>query len=194
MSAISVIVVACPCALGLATPTAVMVGTGVGASNGLLIKGGAVLENAHQVDTVVFDKTGTLTTGRATLGERMEFMDNAKDNDSLLQNLPPKVDKHNLCLWLAACAEMNSEHPLAQAITNGSKTIIGMDFTFQKMELVLANVWLFLDKEWKRSYREKDGAAGGSVLVKALSPKRLQGAQERTTKAPKEYPAEETGR
>ena len=132
MSAISVIVVACPCALGLATPTAVMVGTGVGASNGLLIKGGAVLENAHQVDTVVFDKTGTLTTGRATLGERMEFMDNAKDNDSLLQNLPPKVDKHNLCLWLAACAEMNSEHPLAQAITNGSKTIIGMDFTCSK--------------------------------------------------------------
>jgi Cu+-exporting ATPase len=132
MSAISVIVVACPCALGLATPTAVMVGTGVGASNGLLIKGGAVLENAHQVDTVVFDKTGTLTTGRATLGERMEFMDNAKEDDLLLQSLPTKVDKHNLCVWLAACAEMNSEHPLAQAITNGSKTIIGMDFTCAK--------------------------------------------------------------
>lgn len=129
MSAISVIVVACPCALGLATPTAVMVGTGVGASIGLLIKGGAVLENAHQVDTVVFDKTGTITTGRATLGERMEFMDNARKDDPLLQNLPKKIDNHNLCLWLAACAEMNSEHPLAQAITNGSKTVIGMDFT-----------------------------------------------------------------
>ena len=129
MSAISVIVVACPCALGLATPTAVMVGTGVGASIGLLIKGGAVLENAHQVDTVVFDKTGTITTGRATLGERMEFMDNARGDDPLLQNLPPKIDNHNLCLWLAACAEMNSEHPLAHAITNGSKTVIGMDFT-----------------------------------------------------------------
>lgn len=129
MSSISVIVVACPCALGLATPTAVMVGTGVGASNGLLVKGGAVLENAHEVDTVVFDKTGTLTTGRATLGERMEFLDNARDDEPLLQNLPTRVDKHNLCLWLAACAEMSSEHPLAHAIVNSTKTTIGADYT-----------------------------------------------------------------
>lgn len=132
MSAISVIVVACPCALGLATPTAVMVGTGVGATNGLLIKGGAVLEDAHKVDTVVLDKTGTITTGRATLGERIEFMDNSSDDNFLLQNLPSKVDKHNLCLWLAACAEMNSEHPLAQAIVNYAKTAIGFDFTCSK--------------------------------------------------------------
>jgi len=130
MSAISVIVVACPCALGLATPTAVMVGTGVGASNGLLIKGGAVLEEAHSIDTVIFDKTGTITTGRAVLGERMEFLDDAPDDsiDPLLQNLPDGVDKKSIALWLAACAEMNSEHPLASAIVNGAKGSIGGRF------------------------------------------------------------------
>lgn len=139
MSAISVIVVACPCALGLATPTAVMVGTGVGATNGLLVKGGAVLENAHQVDTVVFDKTGTLTTGRAMLGERMEFMDIARDDEIILQNLPIGIDKHNICLWLAACSEMSSDHPLAQAIVNGAKTIIGMDFMCSKDGVKVSN-------------------------------------------------------
>lgn len=132
MTTISVVVVACPCALGLATPTAVMVGTGVGAKHGILVKGGAVLENAHSVDTVIFDKTGTITTGKATLGERMEFMENANEDHPLLQGLPPKVNKHNLCLWLGACTEANSDHPLARAIVNGSKTAFGTDYTFSK--------------------------------------------------------------
>jgi len=133
MSAISVIVVACPCALGLATPTAVMVGTGVGAVNGLLIKGGAVLEEAYGVDTVIFDKTGTLTYGQAKLGERIEFLDNSKDYDPLLTNLPKQIEKYNIALWLAACVEIgNPDHPLACAIVNAAKGIFGTDFTCSK--------------------------------------------------------------
>jgi len=127
MSAISVIVVACPCALGLATPTAVMVGTGVGATNGLLIKGGAVLEAAHGVDTVIFDKTGTITSGRAVLAEKKEFVDVTNTSDPLLQVLPSTIRKEDVALWLAACAETNSEHPLAKAIVNAARGIWGGD-------------------------------------------------------------------
>ena len=119
--------------MGLATPTAVMVGSGVGAANGLLIKGGAVLEEAHQVDTVIFDKTGTITTGRAILGEHMEFLESANvESEKLLQYLPSSVGKHNIALWLASCAEMNSEHPLAGAIVNAAKRDFGSDFTFSR--------------------------------------------------------------
>lgn len=126
MSSISVIVVACPCALGLATPTAVMVGTGVGASHGLLIKGGAVLEGAHGVDTVVFDKTGTLTTGKAIVQDSIEFL---SDNDALLKSKPIGIQKNQVALWLAACAEKQSEHPLAKAIVNAARSSWGSDVT-----------------------------------------------------------------
>jgi P-type Cu+ transporter len=126
MSAISVIVVACPCALGLATPTAVMVGTGVGARHGLLIKGGAVLESAHSVDTVIFDKTGTLTTSKAVVRDNIQFL---RDDDDIVRGRPSMIPQDQVCLWLAACAEKQSEHPLAKAIVNAAQSAWGADVT-----------------------------------------------------------------
>jgi len=97
---ISVLVIACPCALGLATPTAIMVGTGKGAEHGVLIKSGVALETAHKIKTIVFDKTGTITEGKP------------KVTDILTVS---KIDGEYL-LQLAATAEKGSEHPLGEAI------------------------------------------------------------------------------
>ena len=99
--AIAVMVVACPCALGLATPTAILVGTAIGAERGLLIKGGDVLEKVHQLKTIVFDKTGTLTTGNPTVTDCIPISDQSTAN-SLIE--------------LAAAVESGSQHPLAKAI------------------------------------------------------------------------------
>ena len=99
LAAVSVLVIACPCALGLATPTAIMVGTGVAAKQGILIKDAQSLEQAHNTDTVVFDKTGTLTQGAPSV-EQLVLLDGA---DSRL-------------LQLTASAQQGSEHPLAKAI------------------------------------------------------------------------------
>lgn len=95
----SVLVVACPCALGLATPTAIMVGTGLGASNGILIRNGEVLETTHKIKVAVFDKTGTVTMGKSTVTDIM-----APDEE--------------LFLRYTLSAEKGSEHPLAKAIVN----------------------------------------------------------------------------
>ncbi|MGB5824356.1 MAG: heavy metal translocating P-type ATPase [Proteocatella sp.] len=97
---ISVLVIACPCALGLATPTAIMVGTGKGAENGVLIKSGDALETAHKIQTIVFDKTGTITEGKP------------KVTDIITQD---GIDRTYL-LQVAASAEKGSEHPLGEAI------------------------------------------------------------------------------
>lgn len=99
-SFVSVLVIACPCALGLATPTAIMVGTGKGAELGVLVKGGEALETAHGINTVVFDKTGTLTKGEPVLTDIVAYGD--ADANTLLQ--------------LTASAEKGSEHPIARAI------------------------------------------------------------------------------
>ena len=101
---VSVLVIACPCALGLATPTAIMVGTGKGAELGILIKSGEALETAGQVDTVVLDKTGTITEGRPRLDEIVAF-----------------EGEENELLTLAASAEQGSEHPVARAIVEAAQ-------------------------------------------------------------------------
>jgi Cu+-exporting ATPase len=101
----AVIVVACPCALGLATPTAIMVGTGKGAENGILIKNGEALETAYKIDAIVFDKTGTLTHGKPVVTD-IELAD-GHDNGRVFM--------------LAAALERNSEHPLAEAIVAHAK-------------------------------------------------------------------------
>jgi len=103
---VSVLIIACPCALGLATPTAIMVGTGKGAESGVLIKGGESLETAHRVDTVVLDKTGTLTQGRPELTEVVPA--DGFDTDELLR--------------LVASAERGSEHPVGEAVVRGAQS------------------------------------------------------------------------
>src|SRR2546425_1490266 len=101
---IAVLIIACPCALGIATPAAIMVGTGKGAENGLLIKGGEYLEKAHKLTTVVFDKTGTLTKGRPSVADVAAFGSRSEAD----------------ILRLAASAEKGSEHPLGEAIVRAA--------------------------------------------------------------------------
>ncbi|MFH9548895.1 heavy metal translocating P-type ATPase [Streptomyces sp. NPDC017435] len=108
-AAVAVLIIACPCALGLATPTALMVGTGRGAQLGILIKGPEVLESTRRVDTVVLDKTGTVTTGRMTLQD--VYVTDGTDERQLLR--------------LAGALEHASEHPVARAVAAGAEERVG---------------------------------------------------------------------
>lgn len=112
---VSVLIIACPCALGLATPTAIMVGTGRGAENGILIKGGDSLETAHKLNTIVLDKTGTITKGEPSLTD-VVAADGFDENEFLK---------------IVASAEKSSEHPLAAAIVRGAQE---RNLQFEKVE------------------------------------------------------------
>ena len=114
---VSVLIIACPCALGLATPTAIMVGTGRGAEHGVLIKGGESLETAHRLDTIVLDKTGTLTRGQPELTDVIPA--GGLTEDALLR--------------LVASAERGSEHPVGEAVVRGA--------TARGLELVAASAF-----------------------------------------------------
>ena len=135
----SVLVIACPCALGLATPTAIMVGTGKGAENGILIKGGAALEETHRIQTVILDKTGTITEGAPVVTDIV--LANGTSEETLLQ--------------LAASAEKGSEHPLGDAIVQGAErrklALVPME-RFQAMpgrgiEAQISGAWVLLGNE-----------------------------------------------
>jgi len=116
--AIAVMVVACPCALGLATPTAILVGTAMGAERGLLIKGGDVLEKVHQLDTVVFDKTGTLTTGNPLVTDCLLIseMGSVVPHSPLSTPVRLRSRQAYSLIQLAAAVESGTHHPLAKAI------------------------------------------------------------------------------
>jgi Cu+-exporting ATPase len=134
---ISVLVIACPCALGLATPTAIMVGTGKGAENGILIKGGEALETAHKINTIVFDKTGTITEGKPEVTDVIVPRKRTEEEGEVSPSLqtptafsatpsagdtpatpPPSPED---LLQIAASAEKGSEHPLGEAIVRGAQ-------------------------------------------------------------------------
>lgn len=120
ITTVGVLIIACPCALGLATPTSVMVGTGKGAENGILIKGAESLELAHQIQIIVLDKTGTITQGKPTVTDFVTTQGTANSNELKL-------------LRLVASVERNSEHPLAEAVVNYA----------QAQQVNLANVQAF---------------------------------------------------
>ncbi|MEM3126596.1 MAG: heavy metal translocating P-type ATPase [Candidatus Woesearchaeota archaeon] len=142
---VAVLIIACPCALGLATPTAIMVGTGKGAENGILIKSGEALETAHKITAIVFDKTGTLTKGSPEVTDVVAKKSKKKD-----------------ILRYAAIAEKNSEHPLAEAIihaaenenidipeTRSFKAIpgYGVEATFNSKKILVGTRKLLKDKK-----------------------------------------------
>lgn len=147
---IAVLVISCPCALGLAAPTAIMVGTGVGASHGILIKGGEQLQSASSVTSVIFDKTGTLTVGKPSVTNFIRFK-SSMDRDYLL--------------WLVWCAEANSEHPLARALVNFAEDQLGASSMTAKPRIQPADFVATTGRGVECTVDEKNVKIGNSSFV-----------------------------
>ncbi len=156
---VSVLIIACPCALGLATPTAIMVGTGRGAENGVLVKGGEALETAHKLSTIVLDKTGTITKGQPALTDVVVVVAPAAPPAAAAGDGAPGEDE---LLRLAASAERASEHPLGEAIVREAQRRglqlaeatsfnalagHGVEADVDGRKLLLGNVKLMRDRE-----------------------------------------------
>ena len=174
---VAVLIIACPCALGLATPTAIMVGTGRGAENGVLIKGGESLETAHKLDTIILDKTGTITKGEPAL------------TDVIATSGIPEEE----LLRLVASAERLSEHPLGKAIVIGAESRNlelgkadnfravpghGLEATVDGMKLMLGNIKMMNDAGidlGDGEARATDLAASGKTPMYAAIDGRLAG-------------------
>lgn len=154
INAVAILVIACPCALGLATPTAIMVGTGKGAENGILIKSGEHLERAHKMDSIIFDKTGTITKGKPDVTDILSF-----------------GEKEDEILRIAASVEKTSEHPLGEAIVKKAEEE-GMDLreaesfsavpgkglqaSFEGKSILIGNRRLMIENNVDLANREKD--------------------------------------
>jgi Cu+-exporting ATPase len=136
ITTVGVLIIACPCALGLATPTSIMVGTGKGAENGILIKGADSLELAHKLQTIVLDKTGTITQGKPTVTDFVTINGTANSNELKL-------------LHLAASVEQNSEHPLAEAVVQYAQSQ-GVELTdSQEFEAIAGSgVQGYVSNQW----------------------------------------------
>jgi len=173
LNAVAVLIIACPCALGLATPTAIMVGTGKGAESGVLIRGGESLETAHKINAIVFDKTGTITVGAPAL------------TDVVL--LPGKDWSEDELLRLAAAAERGSEHPLGEAIVAAARERglelgearefaalpgLGVEATVEGRRVLLGNLKLMeesgLPLDVLRGEGERLSAAGKTPMFVAV--------------------------
>ena len=166
ISFVTVLVVACPCALGLATPLAIVVSEGLCASNGILVKTSEILENAHKVDTIVFDKTGTLTYGNLKISKIFNYSNyTEKDLINIVSNL-----------------EANSTHPIAKAfITNKNKNVsdfqniagIGLKGFINKKEIYVGNNKLFEKLNIKNNYKkdEKELVENGNSIIYVIENK-----------------------